>query len=178
MEERTGSWMMEQICPNVFQVMIDRVSFFMLVPSFSGLYCSITHLHVHVYQCQSASLMNTQQLYFSLHVNPLTIHTHITHIQVLHNIAGPLVPYNYVRPKQGLIHRDRESSVIRPLLYLQATTAGLFILLFLFFSYLMKKPFSRILRIWLLFSFLDTLSPFWSKTQLILVWLNSSLILH
>ena len=28
---------------------------------FSGLYCSITHLHV--YQCQPASLMNTQQLF-------------------------------------------------------------------------------------------------------------------
>ena len=28
-------------------------------------------------------------------------------------------------PKAGLIHRDRESSVIRPLLYLQATMAGL-----------------------------------------------------
>ena len=32
--------------------------------------------------------------------------------------------YNHARPKQGLIHRDRESSVSRPLLYLQATTAG------------------------------------------------------
>ena len=39
-------------------------------------------------------------------------------------MAGPLVPYNHVRPKRGLIHRDRKSSVIRPLLYLQATTAG------------------------------------------------------
>ena len=40
--------------------------FFMLVASFSGLYCSITQLHV--YQCQPISLMNTQQLYFSLQV--------------------------------------------------------------------------------------------------------------
>ena len=31
----------------------------MLVASFSGLNCSITHLHD--YQCQQASLMNTQQ---------------------------------------------------------------------------------------------------------------------
>ena len=47
----------------------DLVVFFlMLVASFSGLYCSITHLHV--YQCQPASLMNTQQLYFSLHDIP------------------------------------------------------------------------------------------------------------
>ena len=38
-------------------------NFFMLVASFSGLYCSITHLHV--YQCQSTSLMNTQQLCIS-----------------------------------------------------------------------------------------------------------------
>ena len=37
------------------------VSFLMLVASFCGLYCSITHLHV--YQCQPASLMNTQQLF-------------------------------------------------------------------------------------------------------------------
>ena len=35
--------------------------FFMLVASFSGLYCSITHLHD--YQCQPVSLMNIQQLY-------------------------------------------------------------------------------------------------------------------
>ena len=34
----------------------------MLVASFSGLYCTVTHLHV--YQCQLASLMNIQQLYF------------------------------------------------------------------------------------------------------------------
>ena len=40
----------------------------MLVASFNGLYCSITHLHD--YKCQPASLMNTQQLYFSLHVIP------------------------------------------------------------------------------------------------------------
>ena len=52
------------------------------------------------------------------------LHTHITHIQDVHNIEGPLVPYNHACPKRGLIHRDRESSVIRPLLYLQATTAG------------------------------------------------------
>ena len=38
----------------------------MLVASFSGLYCSVTHLHD--YQCQPALLMNTQQLYFCLHV--------------------------------------------------------------------------------------------------------------
>ena len=49
---------------------------------------------------------------------------HITHIQDVHNIAGPLVPYNDACPKRGLIHRDRDSSVIRPLLYLQATMAG------------------------------------------------------
>ena len=48
----------------------------------------------------------------------------ITHIQDVHNIVGPLVPYNHACPKRGLIHRDRESSVIRPLLYLQATMAG------------------------------------------------------
>ena len=36
----------------------------------------------------------------------------------------PWVPYNHARPKRGLIHQDRESSIIRPLLYLQATTAG------------------------------------------------------
>ena len=34
------------------------------------------------------------------------------------------LPYNHARPKLGLIHWDRESSVIRLLLYLQATTAG------------------------------------------------------
>ena len=72
--------------------------FLMLVASFSGLYCSIIHLHV--YQYQPASLMNTQQLDFSV------------------------VPYNHARPKRGLIHQDIETSVIRPLLYLQATTAG------------------------------------------------------
>ena len=48
------------------------------------------------------------------------LHIHITHIQDIHNIAGPLVPYNHVRPKRGLIHQDRENSVIRQLLYLQA----------------------------------------------------------
>ena len=31
---------------------------------------------------------------------------------------------NHVCPKRGLIHRDIESSVIRPPLYLQATMAG------------------------------------------------------
>ena len=40
----------------------------MLVASFNGLYCSVTHLHVQ--QCQPESLMNTQQLYFYLHVIP------------------------------------------------------------------------------------------------------------
>ena len=48
----------------------------------------------------------------------------ITHIQDVHNIAGPLVPYTHAGPKRGLIHWDRESSVIRPLLNLQATMAG------------------------------------------------------
>ena len=48
----------------------------------------------------------------------------LTHIQDVHNIAGPLVPYNHAFPKRGLIPRDRESYVIRPLLYLLATTAG------------------------------------------------------
>ena len=33
--------------------------------------------------------------------------------------AGPLVPFNHARPKRGLIHQ------VRPLLYLQATMAGL-----------------------------------------------------
>ena len=47
-----------------------------------------------------------------------------TCIKDVHNMAGPLVPYNHASPKRVLIHRDRESSVIRPLLYLQATTAG------------------------------------------------------
>ena len=49
--------------------------------------------------------------------------TYNTHPEV-HNIASPLVPFNYACTKWGLIHRDGESSVIRPLLYLQATTAG------------------------------------------------------
>ena len=45
--------------------------FFMLVASFSGLYCSIT-LHIYMFnQCQPASLMNTQQLFF--HILVLTI---------------------------------------------------------------------------------------------------------
>ena len=35
-----------------------------------------------------------------------------------------MVPYNHACPKRGLLHQDRESSVIRPLLYLQATMAG------------------------------------------------------
>ena len=35
-----------------------------------------------------------------------------------------MVLYNHARPKRGLIQRDIESSVIRPLLYLQAATAG------------------------------------------------------
>ena len=29
------------------------------------------------------------------------------HIQDVHNISGPLVPYNHAHPKRGLIHRDR-----------------------------------------------------------------------
>ena len=49
------------------------------------------------------------------------LHTHKTHIHDVHKI---LVPYNYACPNRGLIHRDRESFVIRPLPYLQATTAG------------------------------------------------------
>ena len=48
----------------------------------------------------------------------------MTTLYGLCNIAGPLVPYNHACHKRGLIHRDRESSIIRPLLYLQATTAG------------------------------------------------------
>ena len=53
-------------------------------------------------------------------------HTYSTHpvIQDVHDIAGQLVPYNHACPKRGLIHRYRESSVIRPLLYLQASKAG------------------------------------------------------
>ena len=52
------------------------------------------------------------------------LHTHITHIKDVHNIAGPLVPYNYVCPKQGLIHRDRVMQLMKQALYLQASTAG------------------------------------------------------
>ena len=74
------------------------------------------------------SLLSKSILTF-LHTNKhhLTQHPakpHITHIQDIHNMAGSLVPYNHAHPKRGLIHRDRESSVIRTLLYLQATTAG------------------------------------------------------
>ena len=42
----------------------------------------------------------------------------LTHTYNVHNIVGPLVPYNHARPKQGLIRQGRESSAIRPLLYL------------------------------------------------------------
>ena len=61
--------------------------------------------------------------------NQLHFYTHfyfinITHIHYVHNIAGSLVPYNHACPKRGLIHRDKKNSVIRPLLYLQATMAG------------------------------------------------------
>ena len=50
-------------------------------------------------------------------------------VKTLHSysrvLASPkYLSNNHVRHKRGLIHRDRESSVIRPLLYLQATTAG------------------------------------------------------
>ena len=77
--------------------------------------------------------MSTQQLDFSLHVIPcpgidhlIVVFqlTHISHIQDVHNIAGPSEPYDNARPKRGLI-TEIERSVIRPLLYLQATTAGL-----------------------------------------------------
>ena len=76
----------------------------------------------------NGSMVNSGILTF-LHTNKhhLTQHPakpHITHIQDIHNMAGSLVPYNHAHPKRGLIHRDRESSVIRTLLYLQATTAG------------------------------------------------------
>ena len=49
--------------------------FSMLVASFCGLYCSITDLHV--YQCQPTSFMNTQEFYFSFHVNPYPGVSHI-----------------------------------------------------------------------------------------------------
>ena len=71
----------------------------------------IVPLHIHM-------IINVNQLYLWTHSS------YITHIQDVPNIAGPLVPCNHALPKWGLIHRDRESSVFRPLLYLQATTAG------------------------------------------------------
>ena len=52
------------------------------------------------------------------------LHTHITHIQNIHSIAGPLVPYNHACPKRGLIHRDRVMQLMNQALYLQATMAG------------------------------------------------------
>ena len=39
-------------------------------------------------------------------------------------IGGPLWYHINTCLKRGLIHQDRDNSVIRPLLYLQATTAG------------------------------------------------------
>ena len=52
------------------------------------------------------------------------LHTHITHIRDVHNIAGLLVTYYYACPKGGLIHRDRVMQLMKQVLYLQATTAG------------------------------------------------------
>ena len=50
----------------------------------------------------------------------------------------PLAAYSsrtvYVCPKQGLIHPDRESSILRLLLYLQATTAGSMYIITLYFT--------------------------------------------
>ena len=51
--------------------------------------------------------------------------THITHIQDVHNIVGPLVSYKHACPKQRLIHQDRVMQLMKQALYLQATTAGL-----------------------------------------------------
>ena len=48
----------------------------------------------------------------------------ITHIQDIHNLAGPLVPYNHACPKRGSIHRDRVMQLMKEALYLQATTVG------------------------------------------------------
>ena len=54
---------------------------------------------------------------------------HITHIQDIHNIAGPLVPYNHACSKRGLVHRDRVMQLMKQVLYLQATMAGSFIII-------------------------------------------------
>ena len=54
------------MCDEIFLFLLTptilKYIFFMLVASFSGFYCSITHLHY--YQCQPASPMNIQQLFF------------------------------------------------------------------------------------------------------------------
>ena len=56
-----------------------------------------------------------------------TLRTQIAwyNIWAVHNIAGPLVPYNHACPKPGSIHRDRVIQYMKQALYLQATTAGL-----------------------------------------------------
>ena len=59
------------------------------------------------------------------HIGDLNIcYSDITHIQDVHNIAAPLVPYNHACPKRGLIHQDRVMQLMKQALYLQATTAG------------------------------------------------------
>ena len=53
-------------------------------------------------------------------------------------IEGPLWYHINTCLKRGLIHRDRESPVIRPLLYLQATTSvaseGIYLILYSFYT--------------------------------------------
>ena len=97
--------------------------FLMLVASFSGLYCSITHLHVlsmstRITYEYTTGIVFIEPLRYSSRIVPSVVVstgilcscilrvyvTHITHIQDVHNIAGLLVPYNHARPKRGLIH--------------------------------------------------------------------------
>ena len=54
------------------------------------------------------------------------LHTHITHIQDVHYMAGQLVQYNHACPKRGLIHQDKVMQLMKQVLYLQSTTAGIY----------------------------------------------------
>ena len=49
----------------------------------------------------------------------LEVHVHV-------HVCSSGINFGHIHTQRlGLIHRDSESSVMRPLLYLQATTAGL-----------------------------------------------------
>ena len=77
--------------------------FLILVASFSGLYCSITHLHV--YQCQPASL-TTGLIYIA---GPFIKQVNIVNGYTWYQI--------YFHPKLDLDHRSQVISIITERLY-------------------------------------------------------------